>query len=233
MDKESKFTKVKCVTLDLDDTLWPVGPTIIKAEQALYDWMRQHYPELTQKYSHQEITDKRTSLGKERQDLAYDVTLLRHYSLNELGSEFGYDPDFADKAMAIFRHYRNQVEPYEHSESLLTYLQQHFIVGAITNGNVQMENISLGRFFDFVVTAEDVGVNKPDAKMFIYAAKQANVNLGDIVHIGDSPKTDVLGALNAGCRAIWFNDKRQPWPGGQTPDEVVHCLSELPQILGL
>ena len=33
--------KVKAITLDLDDTLWPIWPTIARAEAALQDWLRQ------------------------------------------------------------------------------------------------------------------------------------------------------------------------------------------------
>jgi len=231
MTNISVFDGIQCVTLDLDDTLWPVEPTITKAEQALYDWMKQHYSKITQKYTLDEITIKRTLLGQQRKDITHNVTQLRYCALSELAEEFNYDSQFAHDAMSLFRHFRDQVEPYDYAETVLSYLQQHYTLGAITNGNAQLHNISLGRFFDFVVTAEQVGVSKPHADMFINASKQANVALENIVHIGDSPQTDVLGALKAGCKAIWFNHRRQAWPGGQTPDRVVHCLSELPLIL--
>lgn len=231
MAKHTKFAGVRCVTIDLDDTLWPVEPTITCAEQALYDWMELHYPKITQKYTLQDITAKRIKASQQHKEIAHNVTQLRYRALQELAEEFFYDLQFADDAMSLFRNLRNQVMPYEYCESVLSYFQQHYILGAITNGNAQLENMSLGRFFDFVVTAEDVGVSKPHPNMFIRASKQANVNLNEIVHIGDSPQTDVLGALKAGCKAIWFNQRRMAWPGGQTPDQVVHCLSELPQVL--
>ena len=37
-------SKIKAITLDLDDTLWPVEPTIVRAEQALAHWLEQHAP---------------------------------------------------------------------------------------------------------------------------------------------------------------------------------------------
>ena len=36
--------KVRAITLDLDDTLWPIWPTIARAEQALQDWLRHRAP---------------------------------------------------------------------------------------------------------------------------------------------------------------------------------------------
>ena len=39
------LTLIKAITLDLDDTLWPVWPAIEKAEQALLDWLARHAPQ--------------------------------------------------------------------------------------------------------------------------------------------------------------------------------------------
>lgn len=231
MSKQALFAGVKCITLDLDDTLWPVAPTLLRAEHTLYDWMERHYPAVTKKYSVEEIAHKRMELSKQRADIAYNVTQLRYCALSELAEEFGFNASFADDALALFREYRNYVEPYQHSESVLSYLQQHYIVGAITNGNAQLHKTPLGQYFDFAVAAEHVGVSKPNDEIFKVAAEQAGVDRQQIIHIGDSPKTDVLGALNAGFKAIWFNQNRLPWPGGQSPDKVVHCLSELPPLL--
>ena len=102
---------------------------------------------------------------------------------------------------------------------------------AITNGNAQLEKISLGSYFDFVVTAAETGGSKPDPKLFIRAAEIAEVAVNEIVHIGDCAKSDVIGAINAGCLSVWLNMDRQAWPGGQNPHAVIHCLSELPNLL--
>lgn len=232
MGKPSVFANIECVTLDLDDTLWPVTPTLKKAEQLLYDWIDEHYPKITNEYTLKELTAKRSLLASEKPDLMHNVTKLRHYSLYGLAEEFAYDAGkFADNAMSLFRYYRNLVEPFQDSEDVLKSLKQNYTLGAITNGNAQLHNIPIGQHFDFIVTAEEVGVRKPDAQMFLHASKCAQTEIENIVHVGDCPQSDVLGALNAGCKAIWFNNKRQVWPGGQTPDYVVNILSELPDVL--
>ncbi len=233
MKASIQFGGIKCVTLDLDDTLWPVEPTIVKAEYELYRWMKKNYPQVVNTYTQQQLTDKRAALQTRRKDISHNVTEIRYCSLLEIGDEFGYDKEFAKQAMELFRYYRNQVEPYEFSESVLLDIKQHFILGAITNGNAQLDKIPIGRHFDFVVTAEQVGTSKPDSEMFKSASQCADVPLANILHIGDSAKTDVLGAMNAGCKAIWFNSKRLPWPGGQSPHHVVHCLTELPAVLNI
>ena len=47
----TQLSHIQAITLDLDDTLWPVAPTIAGAEQDLLQWLRAHTPktaELTQ-----------------------------------------------------------------------------------------------------------------------------------------------------------------------------------------
>ena len=227
------FNDIKCVTLDLDDTLWPVEPVIDKAERELYAWLQKNYPSITDKYSIQEIAAKRNHLNQRRPDIAHNVTALRLLALRELANEFGYDAMLASAGLALFRYHRNQVEPFQHSTTTLARLKAHFTVGAVTNGNVQLEQTPLGKYFDFAVSAAEAGACKPAPEIFLKAAHSAGVRLDNILHIGDSAQADVSGALNAGCRAIWFNHKRRPWPGGQTPQAVIHCLSELPTLLGI
>jgi FMN hydrolase / 5-amino-6-(5-phospho-D-ribitylamino)uracil phosphatase len=229
----TQFEGVECVTLDLDDTLWPVEPTIERAELKLYQWVEKNYPQVSNAYTQQDIAAKRMELKLSRADIAHNVTELRYCSLLEIADEFGYGNAFAQEALELFRYYRNQVEPYEFSESILAILKQHFIVGAITNGNAQLDQIPIGEYFDFVVTAEEMGVCKPHPNMFERASRLANVELANVMHVGDSAQTDVLGAMNAGCKAVWLNSKRQPWPGGQNPHHVVHSLTELPAILNI
>ena len=233
MTQKSMIEGIECVTFDLDDTLWPIEPTISNAELKLYEWLQHNYPQVTSKYSSQDITAKRMAITTTRSDIAHNVTELRYYSLMEIAKEFGYSQQFADEGLALFRHYRNQVEPYDHSESILALMKERFRLGAITNGNAQLEHIPIGHYFDFVVTPAEAGVSKPAPEIFQFASKLANVELSKIVHIGDSAQTDVLGAMRAGCKAVWFNSKRQPWPGGQSPHHVIHCLSELLTVLNI
>ncbi len=233
MSNTKKFEQIKCVTFDLDDTLWPVGPAIINAELKLYQWIEEHYPLVTDAYTQQDITAKRKIFQESHADIVHDVTEIRYRSLIELANEFGYDKAFAQQAIKLFRFHRNQIEPFEFSISILSSLKQHFVIGAITNGNAQVEHTSIGKYFDFVVTAEEVGVSKPHSEMFVRASSLANIDLANILHVGDSVKTDVLGAMNAGCQAVWYNSQRQPWPGDQNPQHVIHCLTELPAILNI
>lgn len=59
-------------------------------------------------------------------------------------------------------------------------------------------------YFDFIVSSEEVNVEKPHEKLFACCAKKANVPAKDCLFVGDSLKKDVLGAKNAGMQALWY-----------------------------
>ena len=225
------FNNIGCITFDLDDTLWPVQPVILRAEQALYQWLREHYPRVTDKYDPQQLTQQRVALATRYPDITHNVTLLRWQYLSELAREFDYPTNMAEQGLNLFRHYRNQVTPFAEAETVLTQLHKTYTIGAITNGNAELDKISIGRYFDFVTTAADVGANKPCVSLFQQAASEAALETHQIVHIGDSAEADVIGANKAGCYSIWFNPARHACPGGQSPDAVVHSLAEVPALI--
>ena len=221
----------KCITFDLDDTLWPVAPTISAAEAALYAWLQERSPKITTKYSLEDLADQRNVIKQTHTEIAHDVTALRLYSLQILANEFGYSEQLAGDAMAYFREHRNRVVPYADTEATLETLSRSFILGAITNGNAQLEQIEIGRFFSFCVTAEEAGASKPNPKVFNQAITQSGLHAENILHVGDCAHADVLGATNAGLKSVWMNPQRKPWPGGQSPYAVIHALSELLPLL--
>ena len=66
---------------------------------------------------------------------------------------------------------------------------------------------NLGLSFDSVVTSEDCRSYKPRKEIFEKALDLMGVDAEEVVHIGDSFSSDVLGAYNAGIDGIWINRK--------------------------
>jgi len=57
-------------------------------------------------------------------------------------------------------------------------------------------------FFTATVFSDEIGIRKPDRRIFEAAANQLNVDISTIVHIGDHPEADVWGAKHAGMKAV-------------------------------
>ena len=85
-----------------------------------------------------------------------------------------------------------------------------------------------GLSFDAVVCSEEVGAYKPSALMFTRALEALGLGAHEVLHIGDSVRTDVLGAHAAGIRAAWLNRRGRPAAEGGPATYVVSDLSELP-----
>jgi len=59
-------------------------------------------------------------------------------------------------------------------------------------------------YFDSLIFSSDLGFAKPDKEIFYEALKELKVKKEEMVHIGDSYYHDVLGANNAGIKAILY-----------------------------
>lgn len=90
-------------------------------------------------------------------------------------------------------------------------------IGVLSNGFADVQHRKIARAgltdkIDITVLSDDIGVNKPDTRLFRYAQSRTPWPDNPSAHlmIGDNPATDIGGALKAGWQAVWFNPKRQP-----------------------
>ena len=126
---------VKAVSLDLDDTLWDLGPVIERAEQAVFAWFRQHYPRVAQRFSVADMRLMRQAVEVDFPGREYDLPLLRRATFARLARESGYTDDLADAAFAAFQVVRNQVTPFE---DVHPGLARRVPVVALTNGTADL-----------------------------------------------------------------------------------------------
>ena len=75
----------------------------------------------------------------------------------------------------------------------------------------------------------EVGVKKPNPKVFEYALEKANTNASSSIMIGDNIEADIQGAINCGIRAIHYNSEKS----NTIPDSItsVNHLLEIKQYL--
>ena len=228
----STTTPVKCVTLDLDDTLWDCPPVIIAAEKAFYDWLGVRYPKIATHYELMDlVTHRREFLEQLNHSKPYDLTFLRKCWLSNLGEQWGYGDALVEEGFEIFIAARNRVELYAGVPQVLESLYANYQLGALTNGNADVYRIGIGHWFHFVVTAAEAGALKPALAIFEAALERAGVDAAQAVHVGDDPVRDVLGAAQIGMRTIWVNAEDAVWPGGKEPDAVVRSVRELADVL--
>ena len=96
------------------------------------------------------------------------------------------------------------------SIDLLEYLKKKYQLHIITNGfkEVQATKLNasgLNGYFKTITTSEEVGVLKPNPKVFHHALDLASAQSGESVYVGDHFDTDVMGSKNAGIDQVFFN----------------------------
>lgn len=82
---------------------------------------------------------------------------------------------------------------------------------------------------DFLVTSEELGVEKPDPRLFALCAEKAGVPPKDCAFVGDSLEKDALAARRAGMAGVWYCPKGSEPAPEDVP--VVRSLGELPELL--
>ena len=171
----------------------------------LLPFLCEHLPRVTARYGEQGLLEHRHAHYVKHPDKTHDLTYMRKHWLAEIAQQFGYGAELVEPGFQVFWEGRNTVELFEGVEACLHALQGRFKIGAITNGNADVEYIGIGRYFDFVITSADAGASKPAAAIFEAALDAAEVEAASAVHVGDDPQRDVLGAAAVGMRTIWFN----------------------------
>jgi HAD superfamily hydrolase (TIGR01549 family) len=195
----------KAILFDLDDTLWPIAPTILQAEETLFAWLGEHAPRVAERFTIDTLRQARLELLAQQPEFHLDLGKLRRAGLLAAFEQAGEDPAKVEHAMTQFFAARNAVIPYDDVVPGLIRLRDRVLVGSISNGNADLRTIGLSHHFKVSVAAHELGVAKPDAAIFLAACRELNVAPEDAVYVGDDVLLDVQGAQRAGLRAVWMN----------------------------
>ena len=91
-------------------------------------------------------------------------------------------------------------------------------VGILTNGFVEIQQAKLQRFpmldelSSVTVISEEVGVLKPDPRLFAESALRAGMEASEILYVGDSLSSDVNGSIGAGWKVAWYSESTHDHP---------------------
>lgn len=228
------------ITFDLDNTLWDVAPVIMRAEYAMESWFETRFPGFAQQYSFLAREELKNKVLSKNPEMAFNLTAIRLAVYKLALKQFGLPSEEAESvagaALAHFCEWRQKVDLYPHTVDVLEALSQEYTLAVITNGNADVFHpyVGLGQYFDFAVRADQVGFAKPAVDVFSIAAKNAGVDVSELIHVGDHPVDDVFGASNAGAKSIWFNRHgAQRWGDdwGSRSHAEIHSLLELPTVI--
>ncbi len=220
--------QIQAITFDLDDTLWPITPVIQQADAALNDWLDIHFPVLGARYREDQLLEIRQAVAHQFPERAHDFAFLRTTTLAQAAQSLGISDFCAQTAYEIFHAARNQVVLYPEVTAALDRLVLHYPLIALSNGTTDIERAGISRWFVDSFTAAQVGHPKPHPAMFLAACSKLNLSPEQVLHLGDDPVHDVLGAQQVGMLAGWINRRGRDWP-----TEIPRPLIEWPDLTPL
>jgi len=226
----------KHIFFDLDHTIWDFDRNAEETLNELYETYKLNELGLKScsdfiatytENNHQLWTDYH--LGKITKDF------LRAERFSKTFIQLGIHPDSVPHQFEV--DYVNisptKTNLFDGAENVLKYLKKKYTLHIISNGfketTLTKMNLSgLNPYFNNVIISEDVGVNKPNPKIFEYALARAKAIKEDSIMIGDSLEADIYGALDFGMEAIFFNPTQK-----QKPDNVKNEIIHLEELLTL
>lgn len=227
---------IKHIFFDLDHTLWDFESNskaalheIFEAEQLVhkgipsFETFIEAYQNINKRYWDLYREGKMT---KERLRVGRFLDTLLHFELNDKPLALKMGDDYVNISP-------RKTNLFPHTLEVLEYLKNNnYCLHIITNGfsevqYTKLENSKLKPFFDEIITSEQVGVKKPDPKIFHYSLETARSIANESLMIGDEPEIDIKGALDVGMKGFVFNPKKEK----QHNYEEITCLSELKVVL--
>ncbi len=207
---------IKSISFDLDDTLWPLMPTILKAEETTNKWIADNYPGTSSLLKSKDVIQIRDKLIKQKPNLVNQISDLRKEMFYELNVLAGYSKEesikMSEEAFDIYFKQRNTITFYKDALKTLKLLKKNYSLGVITNGNANLKKIGIDHLFDYIFSAADLNAHKPDPSVFQAAIDITGLSPNEICHVGDHPINDVQGSYDCGLNPIWFNESGKEWP---------------------
>ena len=206
--------EIKMITFDLDDTLWDNKPTITNAEIKTRKWIEDRVGTIDWGDLN-DFLQLRETLIRKNKSISWDISKLRieifkekikgHVSNNEITK-------LAEDAFSYFMKKRHEIELFPGVEDALNALSEKYMLGVLTNGNADIYQLPIGKYFEFSISSFEAQDSKPNKPHFELAKSHLpNLKYSEMLHIGDHQINDIFGAHALGIKVLWFNNTKALW----------------------
>lgn len=162
--------------------------------------------------------------------------------LSVMFSRLGIEPD-----RALFREVLHEMETVlldspagliEGTEDILKELKGSYKTAIISDTGFTpgrhlrqlLKNLGVYHYFNVTAFSDEIGVSKPDRRMFEFVLRECRVEPDEAVHIGDLLRTDIAGAVNAGMKSVHFTKEKfiEEDPAIAEPSFTARTAYEIP-----
>lgn len=222
---------IKAVLIDIDDTIFDFEKCSKNAFKKTLKKLDLSYKEKDFSYFNRvnDILWTKQKLGEINIEEVFthrSIMMSKYFELdiekeifNDLFVEFLYD----------------EVEMVDGIEDLLSYLSNKYQIYAASNGvyDMQVNRIkksNLSKYFKDIFVSDKISYEKPDKRFFKKIMDITKYSNDDLIMIGDSIKSDIIGAKNSNIKSIYFNKKNKKISDKSFTYQVKN-LSEIKKIL--
>ncbi len=234
----------KWIFFDLDDTLFDFSKASLISLQRLWE----ETPEIKSRFANSEafideyhIHNKRMWDLHESGKISADFLKSERFRLTVFPDQIDENSNNASRRLND-RYLWMLGEcntPVEGARELLRDLSKKYLIGVLTNGFTEVQyrklkTTGLNRYIQRMIISDEIGIQKPDARIFRFAEQETGATPETSVMIGDNPSNDIAGALEAGWRAIYYDIKGKPFESeSKLYLGKIHTLSYMPNLLGI
>lgn len=225
--------KYEIIIFDADETLFDFNKSEKEAFKNTMVEFNIKYDEDYHLKIYKEINSK---LWKEIEAGSITQQELKIERFKRLSVALDIDFNEIEFANCYAKNLANSSHLYKESIDLIESLYNSYKLIIVTNGLTEIQDKRIrksviAKYFEDIVISEEVGVSKPNPKIFEYALKDIeNLDKNKILIVGDSLTSDIQGGINFGIDTCWFNPHKI---GNETNFKPTYEISNIMELKNL
>jgi len=215
---------IKVIIFDLWNTLipttinWPYLFSLVQKQNVCFDDYTSRYERATQLKEYKNFEELRKDFLK----------------------EFGPDSKILEAELyEVFTHRLDNISFFPGVVSVLKKLRKSgYKLALLSNTeNIAFDKIEkklhISKYFDFLGLSYKIKAIKPDKKMFNSVLRNFDISPSEAIMIGDSLRSDIIGAKSVGMHNAWINRKGKSFDLAKTtPEFELNTLKDIIKVVG-
>ena len=228
----TSLSGITTISFDVDGTLWDFEGLTRRALREVLKELARIDPGAARRLDVERMVAIRNEIHDRLLGRVTDLDAVREESMREALREAGRPDDALGAYLSqVYFKRRDEVRAlFPDVRPALERLASDYRLGLLSNGNSRAAALGIGDLVSFEVFSQDHGgVEKPDPRLFEIALREAGCEPHELLHVGDSPESDVAGALNADVEPVLLD--RDGMREGEGATVRIRSLAELPSLL--